>query len=531
MYTKLCWVLAATLLSGSCLAQWQGFQPVSAIDSGLKDAGFSLDFRFVTHLHVGGAAAGDVNGNGHVDLVLVRGERSPRLYLNTGDGSFTDGTLPSGLDGIEGIVNGALLADVTGNGALDLLLGGVREDSNPEAELTPIRIFFNDGEGSFSEATQSSQVSSELDAHSMALADIDGSGHLDLAIAYWMPDGGSTVGHLWRNLGQGQFEDISHSSGVGQFYADNLHNFTPNFVDLTGNGWPDLVMAADFGHSRVFINQANGSFTDATGAVISDENGMGATIGDFDNDRRLDWFVTSIWAEKPSPDYGTTGNRLYRSLADGNFTDITAQAGIANGGWGWGACAADFNNDGWLDLFMVNGYQSHAPTFLNQPARLWMNNGNGSFSELAIDSGIVSTGQGRAVVCFDSNNNGQIDILVQNSHNLSGASELPQLFRNLGHPGHNWVRIQLRQPGPNRLGVGARLELHTNDTIQVREIRAGNNFLSANPIEAHFGLGSADRIDKLTIRWPHGPVDVHHDLTINQVHTLVQKGLFHDRFE
>ncbi len=523
--------LTGLLLMAAAESQWQGFDQVAATDSGLTHAEFTLDFRFVTHLHVGGAAAGDVNGNGYIDLIVLRGENPPRLYINTGDGNFQDGTAAAGLSSINGIVNGAILADVNGNGELDLLLGGVRLDTNPEAPLTPVRLFLNNGAGQFSEATASSGLASEFDTQGMALADIDGSGRLDLFIAYWQPEGGSTRGHLWRNLGEATFEDISLDSGIGKSYATDLFNFTPHFTDLNGNGRPDLLVAADFGHSRVFLNQGDSRFVDATTTVIDDENGMGATIGDFTNGGQMDWFVTSIWAAKPSSDFGTSGNRLYRNSGEGLFTDVTDQAGVREGGWGWGACAADFNNDGWLDLFMVNGYQSHAPQFLDQPARLFINNGDGSFTEKAIAMGINSTGQGRAVLCFDSNNNGQIDVLVQNSHGLGEAFGSPQLYRNLGHPDHHWLRVRLRHPGPNTFGVGARLTLEAGGMAQTRELRAGNNFLSADPIEAHFGLGLSDRIERLTIAWPDGRIDVHTDLEVNQIHTLSPAPLFHDRFE
>lgn len=522
---------ALTALPISAISEWTGFDQVLAIDSGLSNAGFVMDFRFVSHFHVGGAAAGDVNGNGHADLILTRGNNSPRLYLNQGDGTFSDATSAAGLGGIEGIVNGAILVDVSGNGALDLLLGGVRLDINPEAPLTPIRLFLNDGHGHFSDATAASQLASTLDAHSMALADIDGSGRLDLFVAYWQSVGGTTSGHLWRNLGNAVFEDISVSAGVGGYFATDLYNFTPNFTDLGGTGAPDLLIAADFGNSRILLNDGHGSFSQAGNAVISDENGMGATLGDFDNDGLIDWFVTSIWAPESSPAYGTSGNRLYRQLGNGEFEDITDAAGVREGDWGWASCAADFNNDGWLDLFMVNGYQTHVPKFLNQPARLWINNGDGSFSEQALANGINSTGQGRSLLCFDSNGNGQIDILIQNSHAQGETAVLPQLFRNRGHAEHRWLRVQLRHPGPNSHGVGARIEVEAGGQRQVREIRAGNNYLSANPIEAHFGLGTASQIDRLTVRWPDGQVDIHTGLALNQVHQLVPLGLFRDRFE
>jgi enediyne biosynthesis protein E4 len=528
----ICAVIASTATALPASAAWEGFDQIQPINSGLS-APFQLDASYVTPWHVGGASAGDVDGDGLADVVLLRGGNPPRLFINQGDDTFLDRTTAAGLAGIDGIPNGAVLADVNGDGTLDLLLGGIREGTGPEQETTPMRLFLNNGQGVFTDATTASNLASSMDAHSMALADIDGDGHLDLAVAYWQPGNevGLAEGHLWRNLGGGQFEDISLQAGVGPFHVDDMFHFTPNFTDLDGDGNPDLLMAADFENSRVFKNNGDGTFSDATDSnVITDENGMGATVGDFDNDGHMDWFVTSIWDEESSDQYGTSGNRLYRGLGDGSFEDVTDTAGVREGDWGWGTCAADFDNDGWLDLFMVNGYQGHNPKFANNSARLFMNDGDGSFTEEAIAMGIDSSGQGRAVVCFDSNNNGQIDVLVQRNSPFGGGSVQPEFYRNLGHPDHHWLRVRLRDIGSNRLAVGARLELTAGGATQVREIHAGNNYLSSEPIEAHFGLGTASTAD-LTIRWPDGTETNHTGIEADQILTLDRAIIFSNRFE
>jgi enediyne biosynthesis protein E4 len=532
-------LLAATPASSG--AEWPGFERILPIDSGLTNTAFVLDANFVTHFHVGGVAAGDVNGNGYIDIVLLRGSNSPRLYLNQGDGTFIDATPGSGLvfpkvgpnEDQNPLVNGVLLADVDGNGTLDVLTGGVRLSSNFDAPKTPMRLFLNDGAGVFSDHTETSNLQSQFDAHSMALADIDGSGRLDLVIAYWHADGDPTTaeGHLWRNHGEGQFEDISLSSGIGPLFSDQMFNFTPNFADINNNGHLDLLMAADFETSRVLVNDGEGNFTNATTGVIDDENGMGATVGDFNNDGQIDWFVTSIWEDQPSDYYGTSGNRLYRSDDKGQFADMTEPAGLREGGWGWGTCAADFNNNGWLDIFMVNGYQLHSPRFKDDPARLFMNNGDGTFSESAAEFGIDSTAQGRSVVCFDSNNNGQIDVLIQNSFPQTNSVGVAQFYRNNGHPDHHWLRVQLRTAPPNVFGVGARITIEAGGTTQMREIRAGNNYLGNDPIEVHFGLGTSETIEQITVRWPDQSTSVYGPFDADQIITLTPATVFSDRFE
>lgn len=514
------------------IAQWEGFENAWSIDSGIS-APFQMPMSFTTHLHVGGAVAGDIDGDGDLDLVVLRGMHSPRVFENDGHGRFSDTTSNAGLAGIEGLPNGVLLADVDGDGSPDLLLGGATGDRHDPGTHTPIRLFINDGSGVFADATAESNLTSPLDAHSMALADIDRDGDLDLFIAYWHQQAASTTGHLWRNLGDGRFEDISQTSGIGQYYqAENtLYNFTSTFSDVDGDSWPDLLVSADFGHSRVFINQGGGSFADATDPdVITDENGMGAAVGDFDNDGDFDWFVTSIRDEAGSPYYGTSGNRLYRNEGSGTFVDATEAAGVRDGGWGWGACAADFNNDGWLDLFMVNGYQGHRPTFLGNPARLFINTGDGSFEEQAQQAGIATTGLGRAVVCFDSDRDGQIDVLVQNSHDYGDTAVQPQFYRNLGSDNH-WMGLRLIGPPANRHAIGARVIAQTDTMTQVREIRAGGSFLSSPPAEVHFGLGSAATLVRLTIRWPDGKISQLEDIAGDRLMTVDYNHLFRSRFD
>lgn len=549
-------VLVVSGLAASPLAaQWRGFDQVLAIDSGLTNAAFKLDFMYAPHYHVGGAAAGDVDGDGYADLVILRGSRSPRLFRNQGDGTYSDVTSQAGLTDIYNeleIPNGALLADINGDGHLDLLLGGVNQAENPEAEHTEIRVFLNDGSGHFTDSTAASNIAApmmdtRLESNSISAADIDGDGHVDLMVTYWHQGAGSQTGHLWRNLGGGRFEDISIAAGIGPTYADDnsLFNFTANFADLDDDGWPDLVVAADFGHSRVFHNDGDGTFTDTTQRdingvpdVISDENGMGATVGDFDNDGDFDWFVTSIWEDtddpctdsQGNPCYGMTGNRLYRNDGTGQFEDVTESAGVREGDWGWGTCAADFDNDGWLDLMMVNGYQPHDSRFTGDRARLFMNDGGGSFTEHSARFGFESTGQGRALVCFDSDNDGWIDVLIQNSQPEGENAVSPHYFRNLGGDNH-WLTVRLRGTELNRHAIGAKVTVTTASGRQVREIRAGNNFLSSEPPVAHFGLGQHDRIERLAVRWPNGRESARGAIDADQILELDYDQIYADHFE
>src|SRR5262249_18364358 len=153
------------------------------------------------------------------------------------------------------------------------------------------------------------------------------------------------------------------------------YSLAPNFADINNDGWPDLLIASDFGTSMVFLNNQDGTFKHVTNpTVITDQYGMGATVGDYNNDGNLDWFVTSIWSS--NPDNMHNGNRLYRGHGDGTFEDVTTQAGVRMGGWGWGATLADLDNDGNLDIFHVNGFP---PDYFTDPSVLFLSNGSGTF--------------------------------------------------------------------------------------------------------------------------------------------------------
>jgi hypothetical protein len=213
----------------------------------------------------------------------------------------------------------------------------------------------------------------------------------------------------------------------------------------------------------------------------------------------MDWFVTSIHDPNGVVEggWGDSGNRLYENNGDGTFVDVTDVAGVREGFWGWGACFADFNNDGHLDIFHVNGWRDAlAFEFIADPSRLFINNGDGTFAERSADLGIVDTGQGRGVVCFDYDKDGDVDIAVFNNGGYV------RLYRNDLPPVRHYLAVTLRGSGLNTQAIGARVTATTGSLTQTREIRAGNNFISQNPALAHFGLHAATVVDTLTVRWP-----------------------------
>lgn len=477
--------------------------------------GFILDGpRSEPQLISGGVAAGDYDNDGWVDLYIVRGTIGPNLlFRNNGNGTFAEVGQSAGLD-LSGLIgSGPTFADFSGDGFLDLFIGGMSP--------TNVSFFINNGNGTFSDITISATESgvSSANTFSAAFGDYDLDNDLDFFITHW---GSGTVSgsseHLWRNNGDNTFTDVSTASGITATYQNGLDfTFTPNFADINNDGHPDILMAGDFGTSQIFVNQKDGTFLNTSDDnVITDENGMGAAVADYDNDGDLDWFVSSIYDPNMvvEGNWGISGNRLYRNKGDGTFDDVTIEAGVEHGFWGWGSCFADFDNDGNLDLFHVNGF-GFAPggdsfEFFEDPSRLFMSNGNGTFTEKALQLGLNDVGQGRGIVCFDYDRDGDIDLFITNNN------QPPKLFRNDGGNNSNFLNVKLNGLPPNTEGVGARVTITVENIAQMRELHAGSNFVSQNPVLAHFGLGEAELINEVQVDWLDGETTVLQNVTPNQ---------------
>ncbi len=467
---------------------------------------------------IGGAAAGDVDNDGDIDLFVVsEGRRTDEntLYVNQGDGTFSRTSPTADTPLYE---SGPLFVDYDGDGLLDIIMGGVRivEDGgnyplDPD-QPAAVRVYHNIGGLNFVDVTSTAglTLSLELNTYSISAADINGDQRLDLFLSHWRSSFFGGGGFLWRNDGAGVFTDISTQAGL-----DNLQSswtFAANFSDIDGDADLDLLVASDFRTSMVFLN-SGGVFSRSTGSILTDQNGMGAAVGDYDGDGDMDWFVSSIF----DPAYGLSGNRLYQNDGSGTFTDVSPSAGVREGFFGWGSCFADFDNDGWLDLFHVNGWQLEGAEWLADPSVLFMSNGNGTFTEASLGNGLVDNGQGRGVVCFDADRDGDIDIFVANN------GEAPSFYVNQLDQS-NYLGVVLKGPSPNTQGIGALITITPSiGGTLVREIRAGSNFLSQDPAEAHFGLGAATSVD-LSVRWPDGMVSTESNVAANQLLVLSHPG-------
>lgn len=469
----------------------------------------------------GGVAASDVDRDGDIDLYLVAGDGSAnRLFRNEGNNVFTDVAADTGLD-LTHMGSGPVFADIDGDNDVDLFVGSVEGD----------RYYLLEQEnGQFMDVTAFSGIEiTAANSVSASFADYDLDGDLDFFVTHWGNPQQPDTESLWQNNGDGRFFSASIEAGI----ADTLiipsqrqgaagltdYTFTSIFTDLDNDGDQDLVVAADFQTSQVYVNNGDGTFLLATDRnVIIDDSGMGTAVGDYDNDGDMDWFVTAIYQDPSVPD-GNIGNRLYRNLGDGTFEDVTEAAGVADGGWGWGSCMEDFDNDGDLDIFHVNGFDSAAAQeYLADRVRYFESQGDGTFIEAASAAGLSDTGQGRGVVCFDSDRDGDLDIFITNN-TLDTDSNV--FYRNDLSGGNHYLGIKLVGKGLNTAGIGARIEVTGGGGTQVREIRAGNNFVSQNPAEAHFGIGEIDSVD-VTVLWPDGGRSDLTNVTVDQLLIIQQ---------
>ena len=480
-----------------------------------------------------GVAVADFDRDGWDDIYWDGGNGQPsKLFRNLGDGTFADVAAAAGVD-VQVPGSQPLFFDADDDGWLDLLLvtyaavfpgPAIAGGSGPGAPFTPSgpgqitpthgptpglsqhrNLFFhNNGDGTFVERTEEAALE-ESGRTGIAAGDIDGDGDLDLLAVSW------TLGshtRLLLNRGDGRFRDVTPAA----MHDTPTRGFSPHLVDMDGDGDPEAFWGADFDTSLYFENLGDLAFADVTAAagLGTDENGMGSTVGDYDNDGDLDYFVSAIYNEEPfGPpqqqfNWGHTGNRLYRNQGDGTFDDATDGAGVRDGGWGWGSQFADLDNDGDLDLIHTNGWPNLPPEhqqYLTDATRVFVNDGTGVFSEQAAALGLVDTEQGRGLIVFDHDQDGALDVVVSNSD--VGLT----LWRNdpegLGH----WLEVVLRGTETNSHGIGARITLiQAGGARQLRHVEAGSQFMSQSPNKVWFGLGADAGPVALEIAWPTGTI-------------------------
>lgn len=480
-------------------------------------------------LMTGGGAVVDYNRDGWPDLFVTRMDAPPILFVNQ-QGRFE--ALPGERIGVSlaSGANGVAWADVDNDGDGDLHITTVGHGRN--------YLYLNEGDRFLEVAVERGVDSSTgfppRSGYGSAFGDYDRDGYLDLFSSSW-GDYGGVANRLFRNQGQsrpGWFMDVTERAGVSMadMLAEDIapryaYGFAPRFVDFDNDRWPDLAVVADYRNSRLFWNRADGTFADGTrtAGVGTEDNGMGSTVGDFNGDGRLDWFVTSIFNADSL--FGGTGNRLFENIGNRQFRDVTTAAGVREGGWGWGTAFFDADNDGDLDLMMTNGIRFEEPVytkFREDRTTVWRNNGDGTFTDMSQAWGVTDTGDGKGLMILDYDRDGRLDVFIVNT---AGA---PILYRNELPATNQWIQLRLRGVTSNRDAIGACIILQAESasagsTQQVRLVDGGNNYLGQDERIVHFGLGPASGSNfRAIIRWPSGVVQAVPQLQPGMRHEIVE---------
>ena len=509
-----------------------------------------IDFRYINGASgakympeaVGsGAAFFDGDGDGFLDLYIVNGAPLPgytgptgpnAYYRNRGDGTFADDTVSSGT-GDEAYGMGAAVGDFDADGDGDLFV----------ANYGPNRLYQNDGQAVFADVASALGMADDNWGVHAAFVDYDGDGDLDLYVANYMdftPErnvecsagavrsycGPTTypgqAGVLYRNDGVTSFADVTEQAGLR---TDAGRQLAAVFGDVDSDGDQDLFVANDKKPNFLFVNNGDGTFAEegALAGVAYNEEGlaesaMGADLGDYDNDGRLDIIVAT---------YQWLANTLYRNDGDGFFTDLTFSAGLGVPSvpfLGMTAAFIDYDNDGWLDVFVANGHldenviEYDPSTTYAQQNQLFRNNGDG-FDDVSNESGpgLRVERVSHGAVFGDYDNDGDVDIFVSDS-------SAPQctLLRNDGGNANYWLRISAEGRQSNREGIGARVRAVAGNLVQMREIRAGYGYMGSNDVRLTLGLGAHSVVDTLHITWPSGREQILLDIAANQAIAIVE---------
>ena len=553
-----CGILLSSLGLALAQATPQTPAPLPRLEDIAKSAGLtvshisSVDKRYIVESMSGGAGFIDCDNDGKLDILLANGSTVDRyrktggdpmitLYHQDADLKFSDITQSAGLTH-KGWAMGIAVADYDNDGLPDIYVTGYGGNV----------LYRNLGNCKFEDVTEKAGLSGGGFSTGAAWGDYDRDGHVDLFVSRYvhvdmdkLPELGSNekfcrykgllvqcgpwgmVGEsdlLFHNRGDGTFEDVSKKAGVDD--PNHYYGLGAMWGDYDNDGWPDLYVANDAGPNYLYRNQHDGTFEETglvQGADLSGEGqeqgSMGVDFGDYNNDGHLNIIVTNFVDQSDT---------LYRNQGAQGFADASWNAGIAQPTRpyvGWGTSFFDMDNDGWLDLLVVNGHVYPQVDTISgearfaQPMLSFRNRHNGTFEEVSARVGLAALPlESRRGAAFgDVNNDGCIDVVILNV----GAP--PSLLLNHCDPANHRALFKLVGTKSNRLAIGARVTIKTAKLTQMREVRSGSSYLSQSDLRLHFGLGTEDKMSEVQIRWPNGQTETLKDIAADFVYT-VQEG-------
>lgn len=458
----------------------------------------------MTFIIAGGSATGDIDNDGYLDLFFILGnEQNGVLMHNQGDGTFVELEGFSGANSFPLFGSGPLFFDYNQDEYIDLIIGSHFGD--------PPVIFVNNGDLSFTKKILPEFESLNFEnTFTITSMDYNLDGYQDLFMSHWLEV--FKEDHFWKNNGDGTFTNVDSVLGFYNPFNDVENFHATNFSDVNGDGFPDLLACSDFETSQIWWNIDGKKFELDTINVLTDENAMGGTVADFDNDGDMDWYMTNIYDDDGiiEGNWGTTGNKLYINDGTGIFTENAQGLGVDNTDWGWGTSFSDFDNDGFLDIIATNGWPNNNEQFQLDPTKIFLSENADTFIDVTLQVGLLDSLQGRGLSAFDYDLDGDLDVFITN---INGAVSL---WRNDLQSENHYLNITLTEPEVNRMGLGARINVYTGSHTQVREIRCGSNYTSQDPMNAHFGLGDANVVDSMIVKWQDGSIQRHYNVQSNQ---------------
>jgi enediyne biosynthesis protein E4 len=505
--------------------------------------------RYILESMSGGVGFIDCDGDGNLDIITVNGSSVDRFRNNGGDPmitlyhqdaplKFTDITNAAGLTR-KGWSMGVAVADYDNDGKPDIYVTGYGGNA----------LYHNLGKCKFEDVTDKAGVKAGGFSTGAAWGDFDHDGLVDLFVPRYveidinkLPEFGSNdktcrfrgipvqcgpwglqgeSDFLFRNRGDGTFEDVSKKAGVSDM--NKYYGMQGLWGDYDNDGWPDLYVANDAGPNYLYRNKHDGTFEDIgllSGAALSgdgqEEGSMGVDFGDIDHDGKLDIFVTTFTDQ---PDL------LFWNRGDQGFVDISWPSRLAKPTYpyvGWGTAMFDMDNDGWLDIFIANGHVYPQMDLVKggvpykQPLMLFRNNRDRTFEDVTAIAGLadlpVSSRRGAAF--GDINNDGKIDVLILN------VGEPPTLLLNTTQSSNHAVMFSLVGGKSNKSAIGARVTIRAGDLMELNEVRGGGSYLSQNDPRLHFGIGDKNKLDSVEIAWPSGNKETLKNLSADAIYTI-----------